>query len=297
MKRKLKDFISLVVLIVFLFLGCLYYLNFETKGDTGFVTTDEAVVYQTPNYNGKIIGKVFFGDDITIVRVGQTNLSFVKIRLNDDKRTKIGYVQRKMIGKYEFPDVDYTDSNFLIFCDRDISLEDFIPEFRRIIEDKSIIGVYFDKEVIDEKNESDLELFCSSQKIPWGIVKDLTENSIETYEEAESLENAIPPIERFEDYNTLPIVFKDSDNSISYLIDEINIPFVLLTDYVSVRNDVLNWVNTDVKSFETETAIVEESIYAYTYEKHSSFSLVKTSESWSHEIRDAYETAREEATE
>lgn len=296
MKRKLKDFVSCVIILVFLYFGSLYYLNFEAKGDTAFVTTDEAVVFRTPSYNGKVIDKVYFGDDITIVKNGFTNYSpFVKIRIDDGESTKIGYIQEKMIGKYDFPNVDYYENNFLIFCDKNISLNEFVPEFRNIIENESIVGVYFDKDVIEAKNKSDLEYFCSSQKIPWGFVTDLDEDSIDTFEEAETMENSIPSNKKFEDYNILPVTFRSYSQNTSTLIEDINIPFVLLTNYVYKVNNVPNWINEDVKT--SNSTVEEESIYAYTYKDYSYFSLVKTSENWSYEIRDAYETAREEAAE
>ena len=300
MKRKLKDFTFGVITCVLLLFGSIYYINYEVEGDIGFVTAEEATIYKAPRLSSDKIDTVHFGDDITILKTGLSRYkSFVKVRLDyPDKRSKVGYVSENKIEHYEFPNIDNTDDNYLIFCDEDISLEEFIPEFKKTIAEKNTIGVYFKRDVLEEQNRSDLEQFLSTQHIPWGMVSVLDKHSVETFEEVMVLENSLLPSEIFEDFNVLPVVFELGYSDSSPLIEHINIPFLILASNPDVNaKGVPVWIDSTSNSSELATSVDQESIYAYTFEKESTFSLVRTSARWAHEIRDAYETAREEAAE
>lgn len=297
MKRKLKEFAFWLSAIILFFFGCIFYIDYEVEGDLGFITAKETTVYQAPRQSSKKIDTVHFGDDITIVKVGlSNNRPFVKVRMEyPDKRPKIGYIHENMIGHYEFPDVSITDKNFLIFLDEDISLEEFIPEFQKAIAETNIVGVYFKKEVIGEQNRSDLEHFFTSIQIPWGFVTDLDEESVQKYEEYYLYDSLLSPREKFEDFNILPIAFNIGNKSTSSLVDDMDFPFIFLSNTFVNTNNVPIWIDNQSSSTENNTLIEEESIFAYTYEKYSSFSLVKISEGWSFDISNAFETAREEA--
>lgn len=295
MKRKLKEFVLWSLTIIFIFFGCLYYLNFEAEGDVGFVATRQATIYQAPRYSSDTISTLDVGDSLTIISngpVGSTH--FVKVRLEEpDKRPKIGYVPETSLGKYEFPAFYSGYPAELILCDRDISLDEFVPEFNKAIKSRRIVGVYLDHTSVESVNQSDLEFFLTTKKIPWGVIKKLEEDSVRSTEEAMNLDNSISSFEKYEDYNVLPVVFDSGSSIKTSLTKDVNFPFVVYTSsHVTTNHSFPLWVKYDIRSNESFN---EESIYACTCEDDSLFSVATVSEYWDSYIQDAYETAREEA--
>lgn len=296
--RKLKELLYWLIIIPLLFLAGLYYINFEIKGDTGFITTTEATAHRNPSYNSQVITSYEFGDSVTILNSGYAESnSFVKVRIEElGKRPKIGYIPSNSVSQYVFPDLDSAVVPYLILCDQDISLDEFVPKFTEILEERRIIGIYFVRNNLEESNLSDLENFCISQKIPWGTIRDLSENSVFSAEDAYYAYTKLSPLERFEDYRILTDVFDITSNYNQNLTEDISIPYVLFSsnrDHETLEEPL--WLNFDAHVGSGYNK--KESIYASTQESDEAFSYAVPSDDWAEEIEDAYETAREEAAE
>ena len=300
---KLKEFIVRAITILFIFFGFLYYMNFIAKGDTGFISEQNVTIYQAPRPDSKVVTKGQFGEEVTIVPSGMTgHTPYVKIRIErPDKKPMVGYVHNEKLGSYVFPNLDSEQSTLLILCDKDISLKEFVPELKKTLDTKKVAGVYFKRDSISNDHLSDLEHFCYRQRIPWGNVRKLSEDSVSTIEGAMALESTLSPNEKLQDFGILPPVFDIGDGQEEDILDEIDFQFVALS---SSPNCLLDgapmWLDYDA-SVSSLKLSQEESIYARTLDEDEvsadSYAYAELVNGWDSYIEDAYETAREEAAE
>lgn len=294
MKKIFSVIIRSVILVVIILAGLFYFVNYQTEGETAYIT-QSCMVYNSSELNNPIDTLPIGNSVELLVYHGDT----YKIRYTDDDgNTVVGFVSDHVLDKYTFPeDINHS---VIITVSSKTEFKDFISILVTFAEeDYSVIGVYLDFLSLNYNNSRgdlyEIQDFCEEQHIPWGEISDLNQNSYDNYvSDKVDSEFEHPSYE----FKILPYTFRVNNEvyiNSSYELDNC----VIYTSSNKGRFGFKSWI-TDLFSTASQTrnseTFNEESIYAYTFYEEYDIECSFISDEWFYDIENAYEQKIEDAT-
>lgn len=285
MKKNIMMFLKSVILLIVVMSAFFYYVNYRAEGTTAYIT-QVCPVYNSPEHSNQI-DTLSVGDNVSVlVYHGDSN----KIRyINEAGDTVVGFVSDQVLGYYAFP--VNTNREIILTVSSRTNFNDFISTLVDLDDqDFSLIGVYEDFSLSSSNSRGDLykiQDFCEEQRIPWGVVSDLNQNSYDDYIADKVAVEFERPVYK---YKVLPYAFhiyNEDYISSSYELENC----VIYTSSGKARPGFDSWL-TNLSSSASQPRNSEilnkESIYAYKFYEDSEIDFSFISDDWSYDIGLAY---------